>query len=214
MSAGAGWSELSVFLALARSEPDWHEVTVDHGDVRLGGFVLGGAPERLQCANLHPADEVELPAPELHVFFVAEDPPEPMRRLRWLRRHRASEALDRIERARARDEEPEREFVRWSEELAQARSVREDEVAPAAGLLEKLLQLLPGPWELTRVVRNEDSGGLWAFGLDRVGDLVVGSHDVEARRSGDPPSFLWIPRRGQTALREFLGLGEGCDASR
>jgi len=48
---------------------------------------------------------------------------------------------------------------------------------------------------------------MWAFGLDQQGSVIVGSHDLAARRAGEAPTFMWIPDRGQVALGQFLGAG-------
>lgn len=212
--------EVRVLLALTRADPEWRELTVDHADARLGGWVIGGDPERLHCVNHHRGEEVGLPAGELHAFFVCEAPPPSMKRLRWLRRLRASTALEHVERAQARsglEAEPpegEPEAVDWRQEPARARAEGDEDVGAAARLHEALLGTLPGPWTLTRVVRCTATGGLWAFGIDEEGDLVAGAHDVEARRSGQEPSFLWVPRPGRAALELFLAAGIELDGLR
>src|SRR5687768_7895613 len=88
--------EVQVLLALTRAEPAWREITVDHADGRLGGYMLGGEPEALICVNYHEGHEVDLPGGQLHAFFVCEEPPEPMLQLRWLRRHRRTAAMEHM----------------------------------------------------------------------------------------------------------------------
>lgn len=198
-------SPLKVFLAMTRVEPDWRAITVDQGDVRLGGFVVGGDPERMGCVNLHPAAEVHLPLDALHGQLLEDPPPWLFPRLCDLRRVRAEIATDYLSRLRSEPDTVEHEAVDWTDELGQAKSM-DDEKGPAATLFTELLRHLVDPW-LTRVVRSTSTGSLWAFGIDAAGDLVVGSYDVETRRAGEAPTFLWIPRDGRTALASFLATG-------
>lgn len=201
-------SELKLFLALTRAEPEWREVTVDHCDVRLGGFVVGGETgetEDLVCMNLHPAAEVALPLDALHAERVCAPPPWLSLLLGEVRRVRAAMAADYVSRLRRAPETAgpvEQEAVDWTDELALARDTDEEKSAGAA-LFSQLLRHLVDP-RLTRVVRSVSTGGMWAFGVEGSGDVVVGSHDVEARRSGEAPTFLWIPDEGGLALQSFL----------
>jgi hypothetical protein len=200
--------ELSVFLGLARQEPDWLHVTIDHGDVRLGAFLVGGEPARVRsCANHFAAEEVRLPGPVTHGFDVEPDdaPARPARRLEWVRKVRAARALEYLSRL---GEEPTAgpEAIDWRDELALEGPPKASDTTAAAELLARLFAANPGPWALTRVARSASSGGLWAFGLATNGDLVLCSHDVEARRAGEPPSTLWLPRAGRAALDAFLDV--------
>lgn len=192
------------FLALVRAEPEWREVTIDRGGEHLGGHVLGGRPDRLSAANDLSPEEAGLPAGLFQGFLLHTGPPGRWSRLHRVRRHRARAAADRIERP---DEPEERELVQWSDELAQAKEQAryDDEVAPAVSLLEHVLDSIVGPWELAQVVRTE-AGGLWVFVVDVSGDVVVGSHDVEARRADEAPTWMWLPGAGHAALRRFLDL--------
>lgn len=195
---------VQLFLALVRCEPEWREVTLDHGGEHPGGHVLGGRPERLSAGNDLSADEAGLPAGMFQGFLLHAGPQGPWSRLHRIRRHRAAVAADRIQ---APDEPEEREVVRWADALVQAQTEapRDDEVAPAAALLEHVLEAIVGPWELAQVVRTE-AGGLWVFVVDVAGDVVVGSHDVEARRADEAPTWMWLPGAGHAALRRFLDL--------
>jgi hypothetical protein len=195
--------ELGMFLGLVKAEPAWRQVTLDHADVRLGGYVIGGEPscERLIAANRYEAEEVGLPAAEVGAFFLREGVIIP--ELRSIRRHRASRAIERL--ARPPGPCPGREAFDWRVELeTAAESPDGEEVEPGAEILCQLLESQPGPWELTQVVRSRTSGGLWAFGVDVDGEVVIGAHDVEARRAGQPASLLWLPDRGRRSLEGFL----------
>jgi len=139
---------LTLFLALVRSEPDWRELTVDLGDEhRLGGFLLGGEPERLVAGNFHGAAEVGLPQPEVSTFLVREGRVGSVERLPWIRRVRAQYAREHL--LRARDEaagpEPQRESVDWTDELATHQAAGDDEVSAAADLVQQLMDAHPGP---------------------------------------------------------------------
>ncbi len=195
---------VQLFLALVRAEPEWREVTLDRGGAHLGGHVSGGSPERLSGGNDLTAEEAGLPSGMFQGFLLHEGPAGPWSRLHRIRHLRSVAATERIARG---DEPEEREAVVWGDELERARTLApsDDEVAPAVALLEDLLGAVVGPWELAQVVRGA-GGGLWAYVVDLSGDVIVASHDVEARRAGDPPTRLWLPVEGQTALRRFLDL--------
>jgi hypothetical protein len=199
-------TEIDVFMALVRAEPGWRHATLDHGDRRPGGYVAGDdveEGERLTCANHHTAAEVGLPCPEVHAFVVASGPGCGDARLSWVRRIRAEAAAAWTRRQASREPTPERQAIDFGQELARSEAVRDD-VAPAVALLRRVLESLPGPWELTRVLREPQGGALCAFGLTREGDLVVGSLDLEARQLGAEPALAWMPPAARGALAEFL----------
>lgn len=195
------WAATELLVALVKSDPEWRAITVDHGDDRLGAFALGGFPERLTCANYHPADEVGLPHPEIRAFHAGESGGGAS--LVDVRRIRARHALSHMIRRRDPDDAPEAEVFRAKEEVIEARRAGDDAIEPAVALLGLLMAELPGPWELTRTVRSP-SGGLWGLAANVEGEMVLGSHDVEARLLGKEPALLWLPREGQRAVQGFL----------
>lgn len=111
----------------------------------------------------------------------------------------------------ARATRSDREVVNWGAEVAKAArvtpgSAADDDVAAGARLLELIFRHHPGPWRELQVSRCRSSGGMWAFGRQALGDLLVASHDVEARRLDHAPTLQWLSERGVVALADFLGL--------
>ena len=220
MSVRDGWREagpsfpVQLFLALVHNEPAWRRVVLDLADPRPGGFVFGSCAEglRLTCANHHTGEEMDLPASEIHAFVVLEGPDVSACTLARIRAHRAAVARERL--ASAKAPQPRREVVDWAEEFVQAASVTpgcadDDDVAAAGALLDTLFRSHPGPWRLAQVTRAPATGGLWGFGLDGRGDLLVAAHDVEARRARQQPTLQWLPLSGRLALERFLELERG-----
>lgn len=193
---------IEVLIGLVKAVPDWLIVTIDHADLRPGGYVVGERPERLVCANAHSKEELGLLGGELRAFAVEEDPA--FVTLRRARRIRALDAARHIQRRRSPGTAPPLVEFHPGEVVEVAKGAGDDAIEPGIALLHEVLMSLPRPWFATRVGRSSTSGGLWAAALSQEGDLVLGSHDVEARRSGRAPTVAWLPPAGAALVRGIL----------
>lgn len=203
MGCGDGRLVPDVFVALVKAEPEWREVTIDHSDVRLGGYVLGGEPSRLTCANYHTPEEVGLKGSEVHAFLMGEDEEIPASLIE-IRLVREETAVWHMRRRREGGKPPHFAVFHASDEIALAKSSGDDAVEGAVALLCALLDSLPAPWVLTRVARSARTGSLWAFALNAAGELVLGSYDVESRQLRVPPSLIYLSRQGHEVMQELL----------